>query len=137
MYAVVADIARYPEFLPWCSKLIVRQRENEGATEVVTAEMFIAYHALQQRYISRVELDPVARTIQARHVEGPFRRLDTRWRFVPLETGSEVHFKIDFAFQNPILSAIANAGFGYVASRMAQAFVNRAAALYGSDDLEQ
>jgi coenzyme Q-binding protein COQ10 len=137
MYAVVADVEQYPKFLPWCSKLILRKRETEGAIEFITAEMFISYHALHERYISRVRLDPGAMIIEARHVEGPFRTLDTRWRFVPMETGSEVHFHIDFAFKNALLSAVANVGFGYVASRMAEAFVTRAKALYGSEALKQ
>jgi coenzyme Q-binding protein COQ10 len=137
IYAVVADIEHYPEFLPWCSKLVVRKREKQGATEFVTAEMVVSYHALHERYTSCVTLDPVARTIEARHIEGPFRRLDTCWRFVPTESGSEVHFLIDFAFKNALLSAVANVGFGYVANRMAQAFVDRATALYGSDDLKK
>src|SRR5580765_881843 len=104
MYAVVADIERYPEFLPWCSKLAIVSREKEGESELVTAEMAIAYGALRERYLSRVRLDPRALAIEARHIEGPFKRLDTRWRFVPLASGSEVHFLIDFAFRNPLLS---------------------------------
>jgi coenzyme Q-binding protein COQ10 len=137
MYAVVADIERYPEFLPWCSKLRVRERRNEGTIEFVTAEMAISYHALQERYVSCVRLDPASRTIDAEHVEGPFRELNTNWRFVPAEKGCEVHFRIAFAFKNPILSAVANVGFGYVASRMAEAFVQRAHAIYGSEDLKK
>jgi len=137
MYAVVADVERYPEFLPWCSKLVVRRRQSEGAVQLITAEMAISYHALHERYVSCVRLDPATRTIDADHVEGPFRQLKTNWRFLPLETGSEVHFRIAFAFKNPILSAVANVGFGYVASRMAQAFVQRAHALYGSEDLKE
>ena len=81
MYAVVADIERYPEFLPWCAKVVIRKRESEGNVESVIAEMRIAFHALHERYVSLVQLDRGALTIDARHVEGPFRRLDTRWRF--------------------------------------------------------
>jgi coenzyme Q-binding protein COQ10 len=132
MYAVVAAIDRYPEFLPWCSKLVVREREKDGDIEYVTAEMFVSYLALQERYVSRVRLDYPALIIEARHVEGPFRRLDNRWRFVPLARGSEVHFLIDFAFSNPVLSAVAGAAFGLVAARMQQAFITRADALYGA-----
>src|SRR5437762_3221885 len=91
MYAVVADIERYPEFLPWCVKVRIGKREREGDGEFVTAEMAIAFGALSERYVSRVRLDARALTIEARHVEGPFKRLVTRWRFVPLNTGSEVH----------------------------------------------
>ena len=132
MYAVVADIERYPEFLPWCAKVAVRKREREGEVEIVTAEMAIAFQALHQRYVSNVRLDPRALTIEARHVEGPFKRLDTRWRFVPLNTGSEVHFLIDFAFKSMLLSAVAGVAFGFVAARMAEAFVQRANRLYGA-----
>jgi len=132
MYAVVADIERYPEFLPWCGKVVVRKREAEGQVELVTAEMRIAFHALHERYVSLVRLDRGARTIEARHVEGPFQRLDTRWRFVPHGTGSEVHFLIDFAFKSVWLSAVAGVAFGFVAARMAESFVQRAHRLYGA-----
>src|SRR5712671_4568416 len=67
MYAVVADIERYPEFLPWCSKVVVRKRETEAQVELVTAEMRIALHALRERYVSVVRLDRGVRTIEARH----------------------------------------------------------------------
>jgi coenzyme Q-binding protein COQ10 len=132
MYAVVADIERYPEFLPWCAKVVVRNRETEGNVELITAEMRIAFHALHERYVSLVRLDRSARTIEARHVEGPFQRLDTRWRFVPLSTGSEIHFLIDFAFKSMLLSAVAGVAFGFVAAKMAEAFVQRAHRLYGA-----
>src|SRR5438552_2535467 len=135
MYAVVADIERYPEFLPWCTKVVVRKREREGEVEFVTAEMAIAFQALHQRYVSRVRLDARALTIEARHVEGPFKRLDTRWRFVPIGTGSEVHFLIDFAFRSSLLSAVAGVAFGFVAAKMAEAFVQRAHRLYGASQI--
>jgi coenzyme Q-binding protein COQ10 len=135
MYAVVADIERYPEFLPWCAKVVIRKRETAGRVELVTAEMAIAFHALHERYVSLVRLDRGALTIEARHVEGPFQRLDTRWRFVPLATGSEIHFLIDFAFKSMLLSAVAGVAFGFVAARMAEAFVQRAHRLYGASQV--
>ncbi len=131
MYAMVAAIDRYPEFLPWCSKLVIRKREKDGEVEFVTAEMFVSYFALNETYVSRVRLDYPRLVIEARHVEGPFQRLDTRWRFVPLKRGAEVHFLLDFAFRNPLLSAVAGAAFGMVAAKMQQAFIDRAHALYG------
>src|SRR6266568_5070483 len=121
MYAVVADIERYPEFLPWCTKVVIRKREAQGNVESVTAEMAIAFHALRERYVSLVRLDRGALKVEARHVEGPFQRLDTRWRFVPLGAGSEVHFLIDFAFKSTWLSAVAGVAFGFVAATMAEA----------------
>jgi coenzyme Q-binding protein COQ10 len=132
MYAIVADIERYPEFLPWCTGLTVLKREEEGGARLLTAEMAVAYHGLGERYVSIVRLDKNAGTIEAVHVEGPFKRLETHWRFVPLEKGSEVRFAIDFAFRSALLSTVAGVAFGIVAARMAAAFIARADALYGS-----
>ncbi len=136
MYAVAAAIDRYPEFLPWCSKIAIRKREKDGNVETVTVEMFVSYLALQESYVSRVRLDTHALMIEAKHVAGPFKRLDSRWRFVPLAPGCEVHFLIDFAFSNPLLSAVAGAAFGAVAAKMQQAFISRAEALYGNVAME-
>jgi len=132
MYAVVADMERYPEFLPWCAGLKVLKREHEGGAEIALAEMSIDYHGLKERYLSRVRLDPGAGMIEAKHVQGPFKRLDSRWRFVPLAQGSEVHFLTDFAFANLLLSAVAGVAFGFVSARMAEAFIRRADDLYRS-----
>ena len=132
MYAVVADMERYPEFLPWCAGLKVLKREPEGEAEIALAEMSIDYHGLKERYLSRVRLDPGAGMIEAKHVQGPFKRLDSRWRFVPLAQGSEVHFLTDFAFANLLLSAVAGVAFGFVSARMAEAFIRRADDLYRS-----
>jgi coenzyme Q-binding protein COQ10 len=131
MYAVVADIESYPKFLPWCSKLVVRNRKMKGELEIVTAEMVVSYPPLRESYVSQVTLDRKGGKIEARHIEGPFEKLDTRWRFVPLAKGSEVHFLIDFAFKSRLLSALAGTAFGYVAAKMAEAFVRRADQLYG------
>ena len=132
MYAVVAAIDRYPEFLPWCSAIRILGREKQDDVEFVTTRMDVSYLAFRERYVSRVRLDYPALMIEATHVEGPFQRLDTRWRFVPLKThGSEVHFLIDFSFSNPVFQAVAGAAFGLVAARMQQAFISRADSLYG------
>jgi coenzyme Q-binding protein COQ10 len=131
MYEIVADIERYPDFLPWCEELEVLERESEGKLKYINAEMTIGYGGFHESYVSRVQLDRPALMIEARHVKGPFKRLDTRWRFVPLDNGSEIHFLIVFAFKSTLLSGVANVAFGYVASRMAESFIARAKALYG------
>jgi coenzyme Q-binding protein COQ10 len=131
MYDIVADIERYPQFLPWCENVNVLSREREGRVEYLTAEMKIGYRALHESYVSRVQLDRLGLMIEARHVKGPFRRLDNRWRFTQLDNGSEIHFLIDFAFKNVLLSSMANVAFGYVVSRMAESFIVRAKQLYG------
>jgi coenzyme Q-binding protein COQ10 len=132
MYSVVADMERYPEFLPWCAHLKVLKREREDGAEIALAEMSVDYHGLKERYVSRVRLDAHAGMIEAKHVEGPFKRLDTRWRFVPLPQGCEVHFLTDFAFANMFLAAIASVAFGFVWARMTEAFIRRADNLYRS-----
>jgi|SRR5215831_4084796 len=132
MYAVVADIERYPEFLPWCARVKIEKREESEGLELITAEMTVVFHGMHERYVSLVRLDKPQLLIEARHVKGPFKKLDTRWRFCPWKEGSEIHFLIDFAFSNPILSAMAGVAFGRVAARMAEAFIARADTLYGT-----
>ena len=132
MYSVVADMERYPDFLPWCSSLKVLKREREEGIDIALAEMSVEFQGLKERYVSQVRLDPRTGMIEAKHVEGPFKKLDTRWRFVPLPQGSEVHILIDFSFRNVLLSALAGVAFGFVSARMAEAFIHRAEALYRS-----
>jgi len=131
MFAVVADVERYPEFLPWCLSVRVLSRGREGGAEVMTAEMLVGYHGVRERYVSRVTLDKNARTIEAVHIQGPFERLTNRWRFEPRAKGSRIDFFIDFAFKNWLLSALAGIAFERTVMRMADAFVERAKKLYG------
>jgi coenzyme Q-binding protein COQ10 len=131
MYAVVADVEHYPEFLPWCVALHVRERAREGKVDVLIAEMTVSYHGVREHYVSRVRLDAGARSIEAVHIEGPFERLINRWRFEPLQKGCRIRFSIDFAFRNWFLSALAGVAFERTVMRMADAFVERARALYG------
>ena len=132
MFAVVADVERYPEFVPGCVGLRVRDRKRDGTVENITAEMLVAYHGLRERYVSGVRLDKQDLTISARHIEGAFDHLDTRWRFTPEGNGCRVDFSIDFALKSRLLSAIAGVGFDSMVRRMADAFFDRAAKLYGA-----
>jgi coenzyme Q-binding protein COQ10 len=130
MFAVVADVENYPEFLPWCVALHVRERRREGNVDVLIAEMTVSYHGVREDYLSRVTLDKNARTIEAVHIEGPFEKLINRWQFEPMAKGCRIHFFIDFAFRNWLLSAIASVAFERTVMRMADAFVARADSLY-------
>lgn len=122
MYRVVAEVEQYPQFLPWVLGLRVKSRK---ADELI-AEMLVGYKGFRERYTSRVSLDPVARTIDVTQTEGPFRRLENHWRFVPAGEGCEVHFAIDFEFRNRILGAVAGAAFEKALLRMSEAFEARA-----------
>jgi coenzyme Q-binding protein COQ10 len=129
MYAVVADVERYPEFLPWCSALRVRSREKDGGCEIVIAEMLVGYKSLRERYTSRVVLDAAARTIDVAQTEGVFHALENHWRFTPEGEACRVDFEIDFEFKSRMLAAVANAVLGPVMLRMSHAFEARAKAL--------
>jgi coenzyme Q-binding protein COQ10 len=126
MYRVVSDVERYPEFLPWVLGLRVKSRSES----VVIAEMMVGYKAFREKYTSRVALDPAECTVDVTQAEGPFRKLENHWRFVPVTPDScEVHFAIDFEFRNRLLGAVAGAAFEKALLRMTQAFEARAAAL--------
>lgn len=132
MYRAVADVERYPEFLPWCTALRVESRAREGDKEIVLAEMVVGFKAFRERYTSRVVLDPKARTIAVTQDEGVFHHLDTHWRFTPEGPKNEscrVDFAIGFAFKNRLLGAVAGRAFAHVLTRMSVAFEERAKTL--------
>ena len=133
MYAVVSDVEKYPQFLPWVLGLRVKSRSGD----TVLAEMMVGYKGFREKYTSRVVLDPAQMTVDVTQAEGPFRKLENHWRFVPVprDDGSEaceVHFAIDFEFRNRLLGAVAGAAFEKALLRMTEAFEARAAALSGA-----
>jgi coenzyme Q-binding protein COQ10 len=125
MYRVVSDVEQYPQFLPWVLGLRIKSRSSD----VVLAEMMVGYKSFREKYISRILLDPAELTVDVTQAEGPFRRLENHWRFVPLEGACEVHFAIDFEFRNRLLGAVAGAAFEKALLKMSEAFEARAAAL--------
>jgi coenzyme Q-binding protein COQ10 len=130
MFAIVADVERYPEFVPWCAGLRILKREPAPFGEVMWAETLVGYLTLRERYTSRVELDARARRIDVTQTEGPFRQLENHWRFAPVPEGSSrVDFSILFEFRNRVLGRIAGTALGLVMSRMTDAFEKRAQAL--------
>jgi len=132
MFALVAGIERYPEFLPWCAGARVRKREREGETEIVTADLIVAYKVFREQFTSRVTLDPAARKIDVHYVQGPFRHLNNKWEFEPRDDGgSRIHFFIDFEFRSATLQTLMNNFFAKAFTRMMQAFIDRADDLYG------
>jgi coenzyme Q-binding protein COQ10 len=126
MYAIVADVERYPDFVPWCAGLRVLKRERQGGREVMIAETLIGYRSLRERYTSRVLLDPVARTIDVTQTDGPFRQLENHWRFTPEGANCRVDFSILFEFRSRMLGMVAATVLGPVMSRMTDAFESRA-----------
>jgi coenzyme Q-binding protein COQ10 len=129
MYAVVANVERYPEFLPWVVALRVKSRQIEGGREILLAEMAVGYRALRERYTSRVTLDPAARSIDVVAIDGPFHKLENHWRFTPEETATRLDFTVAFEFSNRLLQKAAGGAFEKVLLKMTDAFEARAASL--------
>lgn len=132
MFGLVADIRRYPEFLPWCAASRVTSEETRAGKPVLIAEMLASYRGFEERFVSEVTLDAPAHHIAVAYRDGPFAHLANTWRFEPLGPDiCRVHFEIDFAFKSRVLATVAGLVFGRVVTRMADAFEARARALYG------
>lgn len=132
MFDLVADVEKYPEFLPWCVALRVLQRGEQDRAETLTAEMVVAYKVFREKFRSSVSLARGNYEINVEYLNGPFRNLHNRWNFQDLpEGGSEIDFVIEFEFKNFLLQATAQAVFDKAFARMSEAFVTRADEVYG------
>src|SRR3974390_1493021 len=100
MFALVAAVEHYPEFVPLCQSMRVLRREHAGGEEAIVATMTVAYKLFTESFTTRVVLKPVLRTIQVDYLDGPFRRLHNRWTFMPLgDSQSEIGFYLASAFK--------------------------------------
>lgn len=135
LFDLVADIERYPDFLPWCRAARVLERgDNEFLGELV-----ISFHHMTERYTSRVALQRPASAseggaIDVTMVKGPFEYLVNRWRFTPrAEGGCDIDFMLDFRFRSKLLETMIGGVFGKATAKMVSAFRQRADALYGKE----
>ena len=131
MYALVADVARYPEFLPWAAGARVRTRTPIVGGEVMEADLIISFKVFREKFGSRVTLLPDEGRILTEYIDGPFRRLKSIWQFREQAGGCEVDFSVDFEFKNPILAGIIGLVFHEAMQRVVRAFEARANHLYG------
>jgi coenzyme Q-binding protein COQ10 len=132
MFALVAAIDRYPEFLPWCSGARIRRRDRDGENEVLLADLIVSYKVFREQFTSRVTLDRQGRKIDVAYVQGPFKYLHNKWYFEALpEGGTRIHFFIDFEFRSATLQKMIGAMFSRAFAKMMQAFIDRADALHG------
>lgn len=127
LYDLVADVGRYPEFLPWCLAARVRER---GERRVV-ADLVIGFKMVRERFTSYVTLNPDERRIDVSYAEGPFKYLKNHWVFLPHERGCEIDFYVDFEFRSKILQKLIEVLFHEAVKRMVGAFEARAKQLYG------
>lgn len=132
MFALVADVENYPKFVPLCEALRVRGRQtlDDGRT-VLVADMTVAYKIVRETFTSRVTLVPAENLILVEYLDGPFRHLENRWTFKPVdETSCEVGFFISYEFRSRTLGALMGAMFDRAFRKFADAFEARADAIY-------
>jgi coenzyme Q-binding protein COQ10 len=132
MFDLVADVGSYPKFLPWCAAARVKSRTPFEEGEIMEADLVISFKVFRERFTSRVELNPAKREIHTEYLDGPFRYMQSSWRFTETPGGCEVIFYVDFAFKNKILQQLIGVVFNEAMQRIVRAFEARAEALYGA-----
>ncbi|MFZ1109037.1 MAG: type II toxin-antitoxin system RatA family toxin [Rhodomicrobium sp.] len=132
MFALVADVEQYPKFVPLCQDLRVIKRDNNGDVETIIANMTVAYKMFSESFTSRVRLKPAGNLIMVEYLDGPFRKLDNRWTFLPLnERESRVKFYLDYEFRAKPLQILMGAVFDRAFRKFSTAFEARADEVYG------
>ena len=133
MFDLVADVERYPEFVPLCRALKVRQRTPKpDGSEIVVADMTVSFKLVREIFTSRVTLNRPNRKILVEYVRGPFSHLENRWSFEPKSDNScDVSFFISYEFKSRMLAVLMGTMFDAAFQRMAMAFEKRADAIYG------
>jgi len=127
LFDLVADIERYPEFLPWCVGLRIKSRTEN----VLTADMMIGFKVFREKFTTRVTLRRPDR-IDVEYLNGPFKYLNNHWLFLPTENGTcDIDFFVDFEFRSRVLKAAIGTVFNEAVQKMIDAFEKRAMALYG------
>ncbi len=130
MFALVTDVAKYPDFLPWCDHASVVAPDEFGAKAVLG----IAFGGIHQTFTTRNEHVP-GRRVSMKLIDGPFSRLEGQWNFVPLgdetQRASRVEFELTYSFANATLGALVGPVFDKIAGSMVDAFVKRAEEVYG------
>jgi coenzyme Q-binding protein COQ10 len=132
MFDLVADVERYPEFVPLCRDLKVKVRTQGEGTEIVVADMTVAYKLIRETFTSRVTLDRPKLQILVEYLSGPFSHLQNRWVFQKVdEKCCDVEFFIAYEFKSRVLAALMGAMFDTAFRRFADAFEKRADVVYG------
>lgn len=127
LYQLVADVKRYPEFLPWCLAARIREQNDDK----MIADLIIGFQMFKERFTSYVRLDDDAMEIHVEYAEGPFKYLQNHWQFKPHPEGCEIEFYVDFEFNSRILQTVIESLFTEAVKKMVGAFEARANALYG------
>ena len=132
MYNLVADVASYPEFLPWCAAARVKSVVPKGNTHVMSADLVISFKVFRERFESLVVLNNDELFIDTKYLDGPFKYMESTWKFEDLQDGCAVTFFVDFEFKNMLLQSIIGLVFNEAMQRIVRAFESRADALYST-----
>ena len=132
MFDLVADVEKYPLFVPLCSALKVKSRTEKDGVTILVADMTVAYKILREMFTNRVTLDRPGLKILVEYLNGPFKRMQNRWTFHPVgEDACDIEFFIDYEFRSRTLAALMGAMFDAAFRRFAYAFEQRADEIYG------
>jgi ribosome-associated toxin RatA of RatAB toxin-antitoxin module len=127
MYALVEDVAAYPDFLPWCGGAEILNKEGNMTRAAIT----IDFRGIKQRFSTENRAEP-PQSIEMKLIDGPFRKLDGSWRFKSLgDTASKVEFRLHYEFSSKLLETVIGPVFHYIASTFVETFVKRAQQLHG------
>ena len=130
LWEMVGDVERYPEFIPWITRLRAYNRDHSGDLSRFDADVAVGFKMLTETFSTRVTRDAGTHTVDMNLIKGPFRKLDGRWTFTPVDGGTRVGFDMDVVIKNPILDALFKANFDRAVSRIMGIFEQRAASLY-------
>jgi coenzyme Q-binding protein COQ10 len=135
MFDLVADVEKYPQFVPLCQSLKVRSHTEKGESTVLVASMTVAYKLIHQTFTSRVTLDKPNLKVLVEYLDGPFSRLQNRWTFHPSgDSACTVEFFIEYELKSGTLAMLMGAMFDTAFRRFAAAFEKRADEVYGKDN---
>lgn len=131
LFALVVDVDKYPEFLPWC----IASRVTKNESNILEADLIIGYKMIREKFSSRVTMTPNAH-VHVEYLDGPMKYLSNHWHFIPEpDGGCTIDFYVDFEFKNPVLHNFISVFFNKAVSKMVQAFEDRAKDLYSDSPL--
>ena len=130
MFELVADVNSYPQFLPWCSAARIHSRSFIENNEVLEADLVISFKVFREKFGSKVTLIRSENQIITEYIDGPFKRMYSKWAFKGVNSGSEVSFYVDFEMKNAVLQKIIGVVFNEAMHRVLTAFEKQAMALY-------
>ena len=137
MFDLVADIEKYPGYLPLCEDLKIVRREERDGKQVLSAKMQVGYKLIRESRTTEVVLDPAERLILVEYLDGPFSFLQNRWHFKPLtDTSCDIHFYIRYSFRSRMLERLMGGLFAKAVRKYTEAFEERADKVYGPPSMK-